>query len=148
MRVLSPCPRWHTYSNKATPTPIGPYLLIVPLPGLSTYKPSHLAYISVSSPSLTEIRAWTQTETLKECCFLACLLAHDQLIFFYVFLFSPSFPLLLLITNDLLDYNVTSFPPSFSSLQTLLSTLPLVLFKIHSFFFFNCCYIHSLLLNC
>jgi hypothetical protein len=29
----------HTYRDK--PTPIGPHLLIVPLPGQSTYKPSH-----------------------------------------------------------------------------------------------------------
>jgi hypothetical protein len=29
----------HTYSNKATPTPIRPHLLIVPLPGPSMFKP-------------------------------------------------------------------------------------------------------------
>ena len=47
VRVLKPTPtvthllqQGHTYSNRATPTPTGPHLLIVPLPEPSIYKPS------------------------------------------------------------------------------------------------------------
>jgi hypothetical protein len=40
VRVLSPCPQWHTYSNKVTPTPTGLHHLIVLLPEPSVYKPS------------------------------------------------------------------------------------------------------------
>ena len=38
MRVLKLIPTLNTYSNKVTPTPTGPQLLIVPLPGPSKYK--------------------------------------------------------------------------------------------------------------
>ena len=37
----SPPPQWHTSPNKATPAPTSPYLLIVPLPGPSIFKPLH-----------------------------------------------------------------------------------------------------------
>jgi hypothetical protein len=40
MRVLKLIPTLNTYSNKVTPTPTGPQLLIVLLPGPSIYKPS------------------------------------------------------------------------------------------------------------
>jgi hypothetical protein len=39
----SPCPQWHTYSNKATFTP-RPHLLIVPLPRPRIFKPSQVHY--------------------------------------------------------------------------------------------------------
>ena len=42
MRDLKVHTQCHTYSNKAMPTPTGPYLLILPLPGPSIYKPSHV----------------------------------------------------------------------------------------------------------
>jgi len=39
--ALKPTP---TSSNKATPTPTRPHLLMVPLPGLSIFKPPYLLY--------------------------------------------------------------------------------------------------------
>jgi hypothetical protein len=39
----------HTYSNKATPTPTRPHLLIVPLSGPSIFKPPHSAFASCLS---------------------------------------------------------------------------------------------------
>lgn len=42
------------------------------------------------------------------------------------------------------DYNrITSFPPFLSSLQTLLYTTPCSLSNLWSFFFMDCCYIHT-----
>ena len=35
------CPQWHTSSDKATPIPTKPHLLIVPLPGPSIFKPPY-----------------------------------------------------------------------------------------------------------
>jgi hypothetical protein len=41
VRVLSPHPQWHTYSNQVTPIPSRPHLQMMPLPGPRIYKPSH-----------------------------------------------------------------------------------------------------------
>ena len=41
-------PQWHTFSNKATVIPTRPYLLIVPLPGSSIFKPPHPSPLPLS----------------------------------------------------------------------------------------------------
>ena len=49
----SPPTKWHISSNKVTPTPIRPHLLIVPLPGPILFKPPHIYNMSYINTYVT-----------------------------------------------------------------------------------------------
>jgi hypothetical protein len=56
VRILSPHPQRHTYSNQVTPIQTRPHLQMVPLPGPRIYKPSHAGYYDLSNlPPFTHL---------------------------------------------------------------------------------------------